>query len=92
MVAKPTGVISATRKLNSQADPVLIEVMGTRWLKGAISDAYKKVRPRKPVGKKSENMKMKAPVAVRTCHQPWNSSRKPHGRPHERFSAVNSEQ
>jgi hypothetical protein len=55
-------VISATRKLNNHAVPVEIAVMGTRALKGAISEAYRNVNPRNPVGKNSENMKMKAPA------------------------------
>lgn len=42
----PTGVTSATTKLNSHATPVEILVMGTRTESGAISLAYKKVRPR----------------------------------------------
>lgn len=48
-VAKPIGVISATKKLKAHAVPVDIEVMGTRILSGAISLAYKKVKPKKPV-------------------------------------------
>jgi len=40
--------------------PVDIAVMGTRWLRGEISAAYRNVSPRNPVGKKSEKRKIKA--------------------------------
>lgn len=46
MVENPTGVTSATMKLNSHGVPVEMLVMGTRTDGGAISLAYRKVRPR----------------------------------------------
>ena len=37
-------------------------------------------------------MKVCAPTAVRICHHPWNSSRKPQGIPNTRLIAVSSVQ
>ncbi|KAB8299253.1 hypothetical protein EYC80_001339 [Monilinia laxa] len=41
--------------------------MGTLTLNGAISDAYRKVSPKNPVGKNNENMKMN--TAATTTHE-----------------------
>lgn len=49
--------------MNNHALPVLRLVIGTRTLSGLISAAYRKVSPRKPVGKKRLKRKIKVPAA-----------------------------
>ena len=56
--------ISLHRRCITEPYPVEIAVIGTRKLSGEISEAYRKVKPRKPVGKNKENMKMKAPATA----------------------------
>jgi len=46
--------------LKTQALPVLIAVIGTRTMSGLISLAYRKVKPRKPTGKKRLKRNKKA--------------------------------